>query len=155
MSGSATLAHCKRRRGLVTLTWLPPLSGSAQTYHIEAGSFAGGSNLASFNTGTASAFFSRAGVPAGVYYIRIRTVAAGCAPSARRIRALRHHHGQCPDGAGAHNGKSWFATRRVPGRSPSRRVPQALAASCRRRSGFWNRRGYLTRTPCRVSGLAV
>ena len=89
------------------------------------------------------AFFSRAGVPAGVYYIRIRTVAAGCAPSARRIR-------DAPASSRPVSGwrracatwKSWFATRRVPGRSPSRRVPQALAASCRRRSGFWNRRGY-------------
>lgn len=67
--------------GVVNLTWLPPLSGTAQSYILEAGSAPGAANLAAFDNGPATTF-ARAGVPAGVYYLRIRAVAAGCAPSA-------------------------------------------------------------------------
>ena len=67
--------------GTVTLSWLPPLSGSAQSSLIEAGSSSGAANLAAFNNGP-STTFTRAGVPPGVYYLRVRAVAAGCPPGA-------------------------------------------------------------------------
>jgi hypothetical protein len=67
--------------GTVTLSWLPPLNGAAQSYMIEAGSSSGAANLAAFNNGPSTTFI-RAGVPPGVYYIRVRAVAAGCPSSA-------------------------------------------------------------------------
>lgn len=68
--------------GTVSLTWLPPLSGTTQWYIIEAGAAAGLANLANFNTGTTTTTFAQPGVPAGVYYVRVRAAAAGCAASA-------------------------------------------------------------------------
>jgi hypothetical protein len=67
--------------GTVTLSWLPPLSGGAQSYVIEAGSSSGAADLAAFDNGPSTTFI-RAGVPPGVYYIRVRAVAAGCPRSA-------------------------------------------------------------------------
>ena len=52
--------------GTVTLSWLPPLNGGAQSYMIEAGSSSGAANLAAFNNGPSTTFV-RAGVPPGVY----------------------------------------------------------------------------------------
>jgi hypothetical protein len=66
--------------GSVSLSWLPPLNGGAQSYIIEAGSSSGAANLAVFNNGPATAF-ATGGVPAGVYYIRVRAAAAGCPSS--------------------------------------------------------------------------
>jgi hypothetical protein len=74
--------------GVLTLTWLPPLSGVPQAYIIEAGSAPGAANIASFNTGTTATSFVRAGVPAGVYYIRVRTFTAACGASAPSNEAI-------------------------------------------------------------------
>jgi hypothetical protein len=65
--------------GTVTLSWQPPLTGTVQSYIIEAGTAPGAANIGSLNNGPAIGFV-RAGVPAGVYYVRIRAVGAGCAP---------------------------------------------------------------------------
>ena len=49
--------------------------------HLEAGSAPGATNIGTLNNGLSTTFV-RAGVPAGVYYIRIRALGPGCAPSA-------------------------------------------------------------------------
>jgi Fibronectin type III domain len=67
--------------GTVTMSWQPPLSGAVQSYLIEAGSAPGAANLASLNNGLSTTFI-RGGVPAGTFYVRVRALAAGCAPSA-------------------------------------------------------------------------
>jgi hypothetical protein len=66
--------------GTVTLSWQPPLSGTVQSYLIEAGTAPGATNIGTLNNGLSTTFI-RAGVPAGVYYVRIRAVGPGCAPS--------------------------------------------------------------------------
>jgi hypothetical protein len=57
----------------VTLTWNPP-GGScpAASYIIEAGSAAGLSNLANFNTGSSGTSFTATGVASGTYFVRTR-----------------------------------------------------------------------------------
>jgi hypothetical protein len=68
--------------GTVTMSWLAPLSVTPQTtYLVEAGSAPGAANLAIFNNGPSTAV-ARAGVPPGVYYVRVRAVAPGCVSSA-------------------------------------------------------------------------
>jgi hypothetical protein len=67
--------------GTVTLSWQAPLSGTVQSYIIEAGTARGATNIATLNNGLSTTFI-RAGVPAGVYYLRIRALGRGCAPSA-------------------------------------------------------------------------
>jgi predicted phage tail protein len=66
----------------VTLTWNPPSSG-ANAYIVEAGSFPGSDNLASFSTGNAATLFAVTDVPDGTYYVRVRavTTAGTSAPS--------------------------------------------------------------------------
>lgn len=59
--------------GVVTLMWAPPAGepGQASSYVVEAGSAPGLSNLAVVNVGNVTVF--RAAVPAGVYYVRVRS----------------------------------------------------------------------------------
>jgi hypothetical protein len=67
--------------GGVTLVWQPPLVGVVQSYILEAGTAPGATNIGTLNNGLSTTFI-RAGVPAGVYYVRVRAVGAGCAPGA-------------------------------------------------------------------------
>jgi hypothetical protein len=60
--------------GSVTLTWVVPLYTIVAAYIVEAGSSPGLANLASFSTGNAQTSFSASGIPAGVYYVRVRTI---------------------------------------------------------------------------------
>jgi hypothetical protein len=59
--------------GVVTLQWTAPATGAAPTsYVIEAGTAAGAMNLGQFNTGSTATSISGP-VPAGRYYLRVRT----------------------------------------------------------------------------------
>ena len=58
----------------VTLVWTAPSSvDPVITYVIEAGSTAGATNLANFATGNNSTSYVATGVPAGTYYVRVRS----------------------------------------------------------------------------------
>jgi len=60
----------------VTLSWLPPVDGSAVTgYELEAGSSAGAANL--LRSTVAASPLPVAGVPAGIYYVRVRSLGPG------------------------------------------------------------------------------
>jgi hypothetical protein len=74
--------------GIVSLSWLAPLVGSAQSYLIEAGSAPGLANLANMNTGGTRLQFAAGTVPPGSYYVRARAQAAGCPSSAPSNEAL-------------------------------------------------------------------
>lgn len=65
----------------VTLTW-SPASGNLVSYIVEAGAASGGTELATFNTGTTSTTFTAASVANGTYFVRIRAVSLGGAGSA-------------------------------------------------------------------------
>jgi hypothetical protein len=57
----------------VTLQWLAPRAGHPATgYVLEAGTGLGRSDIIVFNTGSSQPAFRTAGVPPGVYYIRVR-----------------------------------------------------------------------------------
>jgi hypothetical protein len=76
------------------LSWLPPASGGVTQYVLEAGSYAGGVNLANTPVGNVTSLGATA--PAGTYYVRVRgqnacgsggasnevvvTLPGGCAP---------------------------------------------------------------------------
>jgi glucose/arabinose dehydrogenase len=60
----------------VTVRWTAPTSGSAPaSYQLEAGSVPGAANLALVPAATTELSFS--GIPAGTYYVRVRSVGAG------------------------------------------------------------------------------
>jgi subtilisin-like proprotein convertase family protein len=57
----------------VTIAWsLSPTGGSPTFFVLEAGSAPGRSDLANFSTGSPAPSFAAGGVPAGVYYVRVR-----------------------------------------------------------------------------------
>lgn len=59
----------------VSLTWSAPAGACTPTsYLIDAGSSAGLSNLASFDTRNTATSYSERGVDGGVYYVRVRAV---------------------------------------------------------------------------------
>ena len=59
----------------VLLTWTAPAAGDGPTgYLIEAGTASGLSNLGQFAIGSAPTFVIAAGVPPGLYFVRVRAV---------------------------------------------------------------------------------
>jgi predicted phage tail protein len=60
----------------VGLTWGPPAQGTPASYVIEAGSSAGASNLATFDTGNSATTFTTA-APLGRYFVRVRARSGG------------------------------------------------------------------------------
>ena len=58
--------------GTVTFTWVAPAGGCTPTsYTLQAGSSAGLSNLANFNTGNSATTYVAAGIANGTYYVRV------------------------------------------------------------------------------------
>ncbi len=56
----------------VTFSWAAPLDGSPTSYIVEAGSMAGLSDIAVFNTGSAATTLTVPNVPRGRYHVRLR-----------------------------------------------------------------------------------
>jgi predicted phage tail protein len=75
---------------IVTLTWNAPVGGDPPTsYQVQAGSSAGQTNIASFDTGGTATSLAVFNVPAGTYYIRIRAVnSAGASGSSNEVQAV-------------------------------------------------------------------
>src|SRR5439155_17708190 len=68
----------------VTLNWVAPTSADpATSYIVEAGSSAGATNIAVFDTGSAATTLTVTGVPSGTYFVRVRAKnsAGSSAPS--------------------------------------------------------------------------
>ena len=64
--------------GNITLAWDAPTEGSEPTsYLIEAGTSPGLSNVTVFDTASSDTTLSVVGVPAGLYYVRVRARNAG------------------------------------------------------------------------------
>jgi len=55
----------------VTLTWVGPATGTPTSYVVQAGSSAGGADLANFDTGNNSPTLVAQGVGSGSYYVRV------------------------------------------------------------------------------------
>jgi len=55
----------------ITLTWVAPATGTPTSYVVQAGSSAGGSDLANFDTSSVATTLAAANVPAGSYYVRV------------------------------------------------------------------------------------
>lgn len=72
----------------VTLTWTAPAgSDPPSAYIVDAGSVAGASDVASFNSGNASTMLVVQGVPAATYFVRIRaTNGAGTSGPSNEVR---------------------------------------------------------------------
>ena len=73
----------------LTLSWSAPASGGAVTaYQVEAGSWPGGSDLASLSTGNTATSFFAPGVANGTYYLRVRAAgAAGLGAPSNEVTA--------------------------------------------------------------------
>lgn len=74
--GAPFALEATQAAGTVTFTWAAPSVGSGPfSYRLEAGTAPGLSNLASLPVNATS--FAVAGVPSGVYYLRVRAVGPG------------------------------------------------------------------------------
>lgn len=62
------------RGGSLQLDWnAPPLGARPTTYVVEGGDRPGATNIANFATGSTNTLFSANGLPAGTYYVRMRS----------------------------------------------------------------------------------
>ena len=74
-----------RSGGVAFFSWLPPLGATG--YRVRAGTAPGVSNLADVDVGAATAVtVNLAGVPPGLYYVRVAAVSA-CGIGRRRTRS--------------------------------------------------------------------
>src|SRR5262249_18472403 len=75
---------------VVTLTWTAPAGSDAPTsYQVQAGSAAGQTNIASFDTGSTATSLAVFNVPAGTYFIRVRAVnGAGASGPSNEVQAV-------------------------------------------------------------------
>ena len=73
----------------LTLTWSAPAAGCApSSYLLQAGSAAGGSDLANANVGGTTTYVAT-GVGAGTYYVRVRAINAfGTSSSSNEVTAI-------------------------------------------------------------------
>lgn len=89
----------------VTLTWTPPLAGDVpSSYTVEAGSSFGLADLANFDTGSPLPSLTVDDVPAGTYYVRVRSKnSAGMSGASNEIQ-LRRRTSAVHVGPGSANG---------------------------------------------------
>lgn len=124
LSGSVT-------SNVVSLNWLPPLSGTVTAYLLEAGTGPGLANLASFSVGTAPSLTTPA--PNGAYYLRVRamTPAGLSAPSNEILVTVSVGPPGPPINfqASAHDGVVTLSWQAGPGGSPSGYVLEAGSAA--------------------------
>jgi hypothetical protein len=75
---------------VVTLSWAAPVGGDPPTsYQIQAGSSAGQTNIASFDTGSTATTLAIFNVPAGTYFVRVRAVnGAGASASSNEVQVV-------------------------------------------------------------------
>ena len=80
--GTPSNARCTVSGRTLTMTWgLGTTGGPPSGYRLEAGTVVGASDLARFDTGSASLSYTAVGVPPRWYNIRVRaTNAAGASP---------------------------------------------------------------------------
>src|SRR6185436_11497804 len=88
----------------VTIRWSAPASGTPTSYVLEAGSATGLSNLANFNTGSASTSFSTSGVANGTYFVRVKAVNASGTSAASNEATLVVGPAACAGAPGAPGG---------------------------------------------------
>jgi hypothetical protein len=78
-----------------TFAWLPPTTGMATGYVIEAGSASGLANLALLPTGAATSLVVPA-VPPGLYFVRVRaTNAEGIGAPSAEVQLVMTSQGRC------------------------------------------------------------
>jgi hypothetical protein len=82
----------------LTLTWTPPATGVPISYVVEASITPGGpANLANFNTGNTSTSLVVPGVPAGIYYVRIRALdGSGLSDPSNEVQVIVGVGASCP-----------------------------------------------------------
>jgi hypothetical protein len=69
--GASTGLQSAVNGSTVTLFWIAA-AGAPTSYVLEAGSFAGGANVAVSDTGTAATSLTASNVGAGTYFVRVR-----------------------------------------------------------------------------------
>jgi hypothetical protein len=75
---------------VVTLNWTAAAGGDAPTsYQIQAGSSAGQTNIATFDTGTTATTLAIFNVPVGTYFVRVRAVnSAGASGASNEVQVV-------------------------------------------------------------------
>lgn len=83
---------------VVTLSWTAATTGDAPTsYQIQAGSAAGQTNIASFDTGTTATTLAIFNVPAGTYFVRVRAVnSLGASVPSNEVQIVVGGPAACP-----------------------------------------------------------
>ena len=104
--GAPTSLSSSASGSTVILVWMAPASGDAPaSYVIEAGSSSGASNLANFDTGSATTSLTATAVPAGTYFLRVRAKnAAGLSGASNEFVVVVGGGGPCAIVSGSPTG---------------------------------------------------
>ena len=82
----------------VTLSWTPSATGTPTSYIVEASSTPGGpADIANFNTGNTQTTLVIPNVPAGTYFVRVRSAdASGSGAPSNEVQVIVATAGTCP-----------------------------------------------------------